>query len=68
MITCCKRKNKSKLVNEDSGDEENFTKEQNIKRPKAGFQNDACSISLTGYIKWAILFQGFADKALWKPL
>ena len=47
MITCCKRKNKSKLVNEDSGDEEIFTKEENIKRPKSGFHNDDCSMSLS---------------------
>ena len=47
MITCCKRKNKSELVNEDSGDEEIFTKEENIKRPKAGFHNDDCSMSFS---------------------
>ena len=43
MMTCCKRNDKSKLVNEDSSDEGNFVKQSNIKPetlldPKPGLQ------------------------------
>ena len=41
MMTCCKRNDKSKLLNEDSGDEGNFIKQSNMKQkslldPKVG--------------------------------
>ena len=46
MMTCCKRNDKSKLLNEDSGDEGNFIKQSNMKQkslldPKAGSLFDA---------------------------
>ena len=48
MMTCCKRNDKSKLVNEDSSDEGNFVKQSNVKPttlldPKAGVLSDALS-------------------------
>ena len=46
MMTCCKRSDKSKLLDEDSGDEGNFIKQSDIKQktlldPKAGVSSDA---------------------------
>ena len=48
MMTCCKRSDKSKLLDEDSGDEGNFIKQSDIKQktlldPKAGVSSDAVS-------------------------
>ena len=48
MMTCCKRSDKSKLVNEDSSDEGNFVKQPNIKPktlldPKPGVSSGAVS-------------------------
>ena len=48
MMTCCKRNDKSKLVNEDSSDEGNFVKQANIKQkslldPKPGVASEVVS-------------------------
>ena len=48
MLTCCKRNDKSKLVNEDSSDEGNFVKQPNIKQkalldPKPGVASEVVS-------------------------
>ena len=48
MMTCCKRSDKSKLVNEDSSDEGNFVKQPNIKPktlldPKPGVASEVVS-------------------------